>query len=376
MGGSRVVACVGPDGCGKERAITYALTAHGVTDARLLPAGLDVAQVCRVVENVALDGGGACVVPALSEPMFRALAGPPGQPIRAMATSRRITVVVTSPLLADAATRRAFDVVTLDYPDADAVLDAYLDDRDAPPAARDLARKALAELDVPLSPAVVAAIADEVVEHPDREPADIGVMFSNAVSTESLRNWIGDGRGPLDVSLLAAGATLSGAPAAVVQAQAQNLLGCLQASQAAEQSPPLLGAHSPWSSGLLQTATDQVSTHFGIQPLDIVEVVEPHRPQDIVQALWRMLGPDFQSRYCLWLASLSGWRQLRWHAAYTAGALFAVDPGGDRGPGASSLGDEPRRRAASVCRPGTGHPDRDRRRSVERADARTRLVDE
>ena len=325
IGGSRVIACLGPDGCGKERAITHALVERGLKDVRLLPAGLDLAQVCRVVETAAGDGG-ACVVPALSESMFRALAGPPGQPIRAIASSRRITVVITSALPADAAARRAFDVANLDYPDASAVSDACLSRRDAPPAVRDLARKTLDELDPPLSPAVVVAVVDEAAGHPDGEPAAIAAMFNNALSTESLQNWIGEGRCPQDVSLMAAGATLSGAPAAVVQAQAQNLLHCLRPSEPSEQSPLLLSARSPWPAGLLQTAMANVSTHFGIQPLDIAEVVEPHRPQDIVQALWRMLGPEFQSRYCLWLTSLPGRRQLRWHAAYTAGALFAVDP--------------------------------------------------
>ena len=321
----RVTACLGPDGCGKELAVTRALLASGAGAVRLLPASLTLAEMCRVVETRAEEGG-ACVLPALSEATLRALAGPAGQPIRALASAKRITVVAATAATADAAARRALGVVTLGYPDAQAVLDAYAAHRMAPEEVRELAAKALGELSPPVSPAVIAAVVDEAAGHPGRSPGEIARSFDAAISADALREWIGEGRRPREVAVLAAGVTLSGTPAMVVQEQADNLHRMLQPANSPDQEPALLGGSFLWPAGLLHAVTERVRTHFGIQPLEVIEVTEPHRPQDVMQAMWRAFGSEFQGRYAEWLAALPASRQLRWHAAYTAGALFATDP--------------------------------------------------
>lgn len=321
----RIIACQGPDGCGKELAVTRALVASGTQTIRLLPASLSLTEMSRVAETMAADGG-ACVLPALSEATLRALAGPPGQPIRSLASAKRVTVVVVTAAMADAAARRAFAVITLGYPDAMTVLDTYAARRSAPGPVRDLAARALGELSPPVGPAVISAIVNEAADHPGSSPAEIAGPFDAAISADALREWIGEGRTPREVAMLAAGVTLSGTAAMVVQDQAGILLRALQPEDSPGQEPRLLGGSFPWPAGLLHTATEKVRTHFGIQPLEVVEVTDPHRPQDVIQAMWRALGAEFQGRYCDWLAALPATRQLRWHAAYTAGALFAIDP--------------------------------------------------
>jgi hypothetical protein len=77
----RVVVCHGPDGCGKELAVTRALLAGGDEVVRLLPVSLDISQTRQVIE-VAAASGGAYVLSGLDDKALRALAGIAGQPIR------------------------------------------------------------------------------------------------------------------------------------------------------------------------------------------------------------------------------------------------------------------------------------------------------
>jgi hypothetical protein len=321
----RIIACQGPDGCGKEMAVTRALLELGIENIRLLPANLSMAEMSRVVETAAEDGG-ACVLAALNQATLRALAGPPGQPLRALASSRRITVVAATAAPLDAAARRSFEVVSLGYPDASKVLDSYVAHRTMAGPASELAREALAELSRPLSPAVIAAVVDEAAARPDSSAAEIARAFDAAISTDALGTWIGEGRRPQEIAMLAAGASLSGTAIMVAQEQAKILFRALQPVDPSGEAAPALGGTWSWPTGFLRTTVEKVNTHFGIQPLEVIEISDPHRPQDVVQAMWRALGAEFQSRYCEWLGALPAVRQLRWHAAYTAGALFAIDP--------------------------------------------------
>ena len=102
-------------------------------------------------------------------------------------------------------------------------------------------------------------------------------LFTAALSDDSVRQWLGEGRPPEDVAVLAAGATLSGAPSLVVQEQAHELANLLHTADGRDQPKPLLGG-TPWSSGLLRTATEKVNTHFGVRELQTAVVAEPHRP--------------------------------------------------------------------------------------------------
>jgi len=320
----RITACQGPDGCGKELAATRALLASGVQAVRLLPASLSLAQMCQVVA-MATQGGDACVVPSMSEAELRALAGPPGQPIRALVSAKGIVMVVMTATAIDVPRRRAFEVVSLGYPEAASVLDAYATYRSAPPQVRELAAKALSELSPPVSPAVVSAVVDAAADQPGSSPVQIARSFDAAISADALGEWIGEGRRPREVAVLAAGVTLSGTATVVVQEQANVLFRTLHPG-APEKEPALLGGSFSWPAGLLHTASESVRTHFGIQPLEIIAVTDPHRPHDVVQALWRAVGAEFRGPYCDWLGGLPAVRRLGWHAAYTAGALFAVDP--------------------------------------------------
>ena len=91
----RVVLAVGPDGCGKEMAVTHALRTNGATTVKLLPADLSVSEMSRVVQARA-DESDAFVLPGLDEAALRALAGPAGQPIRAAVSAGRVTVAVVT----------------------------------------------------------------------------------------------------------------------------------------------------------------------------------------------------------------------------------------------------------------------------------------
>ena len=320
----RVVLAVGPDGCGKEMAVTHALRTNGATTVKLLPADLSVSEMSRVVQAGA-DESDAFVLPGLDEAALRALAGPAGQPIRAAVSAGRVTVAVVTSAEPAATAQRDFGVVLLGYPDASQVLAIYARHRSVSQSAHGLAEQVLSQLRPPVCPATVTAILGEVSAHPAKTAPEIAALFNADVSDEAVRQWLSEGRPSADVATLAAGAALSGAPSLVVQEHAQDLARLLHPAEARDQTPPLLGG-AIWAAGLLRTATEKVNTHFGIQALETVQVSDPHRPAEIVLAIWRSLGTQFRSCYCDWLSMLPKAPQLRWHASYTAGVLFAADP--------------------------------------------------
>jgi len=324
LASGRVVVCLGPDGCGKEAAITRALREVGAERVRLLPTGLTVGEISRVVEAGAEDAD-AFVLPGLDEAALRALAGPAGQPIRAAVAAAHFKVAVITAAEPSATAQRVFEIAHLSYPDPSAVLNAYADHGNVPGEARDLAEQVLEQLSAPLPPATIAAVIREATAIPAKTAQEIAGMFTATLSDDAVRQWLGEGRPPEEVAILAAGATLSGAPSLVVQEQAHELANLLHPADAREQPKPVLGG-TPWSSGLLRTATEKVNTHFGVRELQTAVVADPHRPADVLQAMWRCLGSDFQSSYCDWISQLPAAPQLRWHAAYSAGVLFANDP--------------------------------------------------
>jgi hypothetical protein len=320
----RILVCSGPDGCGKEMAVTCALTADKAQVVRLLPVSLTVGEMSRVIQAGAGDTD-AFVIPGLDEAALRALAGPAGQPIQAAVAAGQVIVAVVTATEPNAAVHRSFNVVRLGYPDSLNVLDGYAKSRRVSQAVHDLAVKVLEQLSPPSCPATIAAILGTATSNPDRAPDELASLFGTSVSSDAIREWIGEGRPPAEVAVLAAGACLSGAPSLVVQERAHELADLLQQAEAKDQSSQLLGSVS-WTSGLLRTATEKVNTHFGVQPLEIVEVADPHRPAGVIQAIWRTLDADFRSGYCDWLTELPVAPRLCWHAAYTAGVLFTVDP--------------------------------------------------
>lgn len=325
LASQRVVVCCGPNGCGKELAVTRALEQVGQKTIRLLPASLSLAEMSRVI-NTEIDDGGAFVLPALSDSWLRSLVGSPGQSIRASASSGRITVVAVTATEPRKSLGRQFEVVTLGYPNASVVLAEYAAALGAPDSVREMATQALEQLAPPVSPAVIEALLAEAIARPEGSATEIASSFTNAVSAEAISQWIAEGREPGEVAMLAAGATLSGAPDAVVHEQADRLRARLEPTGHRDQPQQLITAGSAWPAGLLQPAVENMNTHFGIQPFHIIEVAAPHRPQDVVRAMWQTLGLSFRSEYCDWLVDLPSFRGLSWHASYTAGVLLTIDP--------------------------------------------------
>lgn len=321
----RVVLCSGPNGCGKELAVTRALEQADAKTVRLLPASLSLSDMSRVVD-MEVQAGGAFVLPALDDAWLRALAGPSGQSIRAAAASGKVKVVAVTASEPLNPVVRPFDVARLKYPDAQAVLAAYVAARRTPDSVRELAQACLEQLDPPVSPATVEAVLAEATRRPASSADEIADTFAKSVATEAISQWIGEGRLASDVAILAAGATLSGTPDVVVQEQADDLLARLEPAEARDQSSRLIGGSAAWPAGLLQSVVAKVGTHFGVQPATVIEVAPPHRPEDVMRAIWQPLGPAFRSHYCDWLVELPAKRELGWDAAYTAGVLLTIDP--------------------------------------------------
>ncbi len=321
----RVVVCHGKSGCGKELAVTRALQEVKASVIRLIPAGLELAETSRVIAAETEDGA-ACVLSCLSDSWLSSLAGTTGQPILAAASGGHVMVVVLSAHEPARAVARHFEVVALDYPDDWAVLAACAAAAGVPANARELAGSVLDRLDPPVGPATVTQVLAEAVAGQDRTAAEIASLFSNTLTAEAVTSWLGDGRRAREISVVAAGATLSGAPAIVVQEAADDLRALLEPAEPADRLPELIDGGGSWPGGLLRPATVMTNTHFGRERAEVVEVAAPHRPESIIRAVWLALGPAFRGRYCDWLAELAGAPGLKWHAAFTAGVLFSVDP--------------------------------------------------
>ncbi|MGH3263529.1 MAG: hypothetical protein ACRDNS_16215, partial [Trebonia sp.] len=321
----RVVFCHGPDGCGKELAVTRALADAGETVVRLLPIGLEPAQTRQVIEAAA-EGGGSYVLPGPDDTALRALSGVAGQSIRALASEGRVKVVVVTAAAPGPTATRNFTVADLDYPDTARVLDAYCADRGVEPRVRQLAADAVARLAVPLSPVVVAAVVDQAQADPGQDPEELAGSFSGALTSNAVQSWVTAGPRPQDIAMLAAGASLPGAADLVAQEQAVKLRALLLTDQPDNDTQTRAGPLAAWPAGLLYTRTRRQNTHFGLQPLSVVDVAAPHQPHELIQSVWRVMDGGFRSAYCDWLHDLAAARQLRWRAAYTAGVLFAIDP--------------------------------------------------
>jgi hypothetical protein len=321
----RVIVCHGPDGCGKELAVTRALLEEGEEVVRLLPVGLDLSLTRRVIEAVSA-GGGCYLLPGLDDKALRALGGIAGQSIQALAREGHVKVVVVTAAAPDAAMRRNFAVASLDYPDAARVLDSYCTDHAVVPEVRQLAADAIARLSPPVSPVVIGAILDQAAADTAQRPEDLADSFSGALTANAVHSWVTTGPRLWEVAMLAAGASIAGAPAVVAQEQAARLFDMLTTDQPDKNVPADGGQPVVWPAGLLRTQTRQVNTHFGRHPTNVVDVAAPHQPHGVIQAAWRSLGAGFHSAYCDWLSGLASTRQLRWQAAYTAGVLFAIDP--------------------------------------------------
>ena len=137
LASGRIVVCLGPDGCGKEAAITRALMATGAKRVRLLPTGLTVGEMSRVIEAGAEDTD-AFVLLGLDEATLRALAGPAGQPIRAAVAAAHVKVAVVTATHPSTTAQRAFEIAYVSYPDPTAVLSAYAEHGNVAREARDL----------------------------------------------------------------------------------------------------------------------------------------------------------------------------------------------------------------------------------------------
>jgi hypothetical protein len=323
LASSRVIVCHGPSGCGKERAVTRALLKTGAESVKLVPGALSLLETAQVVESLAKDGGG-CVLQLDGQAALRSLAGSAGQSIRAVAASGRLTVVVLSAVPPPDAARRDLASVELAYPDQDATTKAYLTAVSAPEQVVRGVAEVLARIHSQIGPADVSMIVSDVAANPGIEADDVAASFDASVPAAAVSQWLDEGRLPREVAAFAAGVALSGASSVVVQDQADVLADALE-----EGDPPqseLVRGMSPWPSGFLQTRRDRIPTHFGVQELEVVAVDPHHRPQDLVQALWAVLGPKFRSNFGDWLLTLPDSPGLGWHAAYTAGALFAADP--------------------------------------------------
>jgi hypothetical protein len=323
LASSRVVVCHGPSGCGKERAVARAFLSAGTKSVRLVPGALSLLETAQVVESLAKEGG-ACVLEFGEPAALRALAGSAGRPIRAVAASGRLTIVVLSIAPPPDAARRELEAVELSHPSQALTTEAYLSSGSAPERVRQRVAEVLKRIRSRIGPADIAMIVQEVAGNPDASAEEVAAGFDASIPVAAVSEWLGEGRSAQDVAALAAGVALSGASSVVVQDQADMLAETLAEGDSRE--PSQVRGTSPWPSGFLRSRREKVATHFGVQDLEVVVVDLPHRPQDLVQALWTVLGPRFRNSFGDWLLTLPDLRGLGWHAAYTAGALFAADP--------------------------------------------------
>jgi hypothetical protein len=224
---------------------------------------------------------------------------------------------------ADAA-RRELEAVELSYPDQALTTEAYLTLGSAPERVRKRVAEVLTRIRSQIGPADIAMIVEEVAGNPNASAEEVAAGFDASIPVTAVTEWLGEGRPAQEVAAFAAGVALSGASSVVVQDQADVLAEVIDEGDSKQ--PRLVQGMSAWPSGFLQTRREKVATHFGVQDLEVVTVDPPHRPQDLVQALWAVLGPRFRSNFGDWLLTLPDLRGLGWHAAYTAGALFAADP--------------------------------------------------
>jgi hypothetical protein len=321
----RVVVCAGPAGSGRDRAVTRALLETGHQRIRMLPPNLDTGQVAPAIKGVA-EQADACVVHA-TDAALQTLMGKAGDPVRSMVAAGQATVVVVTSAAIDPAVRRTSVTVELTAPDAAAVVGRYATELKADDNAATLMHDAVAALRTPPGPAVVAAIADEVLRDPGRDAGTVAALFDSSAAVEALGEWMAaESRSARDVAALAAAVTLFGRPARVVHHHAEALREVLEEGRLTTEPAAPRYRRSPWPDEFVRTASGVVGTHFGRHTTQVVQIRAPYQPHDLAHAMWETLGEEFRIGFGRWLFALPAEPGVRFDAAYTAGVLFAFDP--------------------------------------------------
>lgn len=323
-----IVVCGGPEGCGKELAVARACEFLELPRIRLLPSGLAIGDVCRTAERLAQQWESTTLVlTGVDRDRLRQLAGPPGTPIRALAASGRVRLVVT----ARTVDTTAFPVAPLEAPDPARVLDANLRERGWSDDAAQICADVLAALEPPVGPAVAADVVRQVIsrEGSDRDKvlSDLSILYSrHNTASAAVSEWLGDGRSPDEVAVLAVAASLAGLPALDVQEHVAPLLRLLRRDRLGAEPESRMRSHAMWPEQFIRTKVERVATEFGPHEVPVLQAAPPFRAEDIVLALWDALGERFQYRYCEWLRRLPQESRLVWYAGQTAGTLFSAHP--------------------------------------------------
>lgn len=322
---TRVVALSGAS-CGKRTAAEVALQRAGHDPILQLPAGIPVRDLVDGIERAVRKNAGAGIVIDSIDP--ETLVKLTGFEARRMGDVLGAHAAVVLTVHAHS----ALPIASIDVPVVECLapdLRQVIANAEADEAVRTRALKALDLLDAELvSPGAALALLQAAKETLSCE--ELAQAFAGQTTEKALTDWLSDARPAEHVAALVAGAILFATPISVVDDAAERLseLFARESTEASE-GPRTFGVASRgWPADVLALARGRLTTHFGRQEAEVVEVRLPHSRERILGCLWRQLGPDFRAPLCVWLRELADHRsaQVRRDAAIAAGILFTEDP--------------------------------------------------
>lgn len=210
-------------------------------------------------------------------------------------------------------------------PDASAMIDLLARRRNVSEEVRVRAQEArhlLPEALGPASASEVLYLAEEA-ETPEELAALVGGR------SKVLDEWLAQEPTAKSVAALAAAATLNELSSADFDAACAVLAPLLEGDVEPSPAPATFSSReSVWPEGLATHRRGQVSTHFGWQETDVVEITPPLQADSVTHYLWTHLDGGFRRPFLQWLRELvfNAGGRLAFAAARTAGVLFATDP--------------------------------------------------
>lgn len=311
-------------GCGNRVTATVALHRTGHRPIVELPGALAAVDLVEAVQRVCKQEGTGVLVESVDTETLTSLAGFRLRHLHSVLPAKS-AVVFTTRAQRHVPVEHELPTIEGAPPDSGEMIEALARRSDLGEEEVRRCHEARALLPQPVGPAtaVQLTVLAGTAESAEELAATIGGQ------SQVLDEWLGERPDASHLAALAAVACFDGMPSSDFNDAVEYLTTLLEGEVEPPSEPPRFGAREKrWPAGLARYRQEQVTTYFGWQETEIVEVCPPHTRDGVITYLWRHLGGEFRRPFLQWLLDLpaSSNNRLAYVAARAAGVLFAHDP--------------------------------------------------
>jgi hypothetical protein len=320
----RLVLLAG-SGCGNWLTASVALRRTGHKPILELPGSLSASDLVEMLKLACKEEGTGVLIDSVDSQTLASLRSFDLRHLRNVLPSRAAVVFTIRDHKGTALLDGELPTVEGVPPDGEEMLQAFARSMKLPDEALARARAALKLLPEKVGPGTVRELA--VVSTRESSPEDLAALVAG--KSQVLDAWLEQQPGAGNLAAVATAAAVDGLPSTDFERASAVLTDLLQDGVEPPEEAIRFGPRAQaWPAGLVTYAPGYVSTYFGWQPTEVVEICPPHQSHAVVTYLWGNLDGSFRQPFLRWLRELPdtfGGR-LGFAAARTAGVLFATDP--------------------------------------------------